>query len=60
MLKTRHLRCDTHQTAALDVVRWPKRTPIHELERYMRCKDCSQLRGYAYVQEEPLGSPEAA
>jgi hypothetical protein len=26
----------------------PKATPIHELERYMRCKDCSQVRGYAY------------
>jgi hypothetical protein len=23
-------------------------TPIHELERYMRCKDCSQVRGYPY------------
>jgi hypothetical protein len=23
-------------------------TPIHELERYMRCKDCSKVRGYAY------------
>jgi hypothetical protein len=22
--------------------------PIHELERYMRCKDCSRLRGYPY------------
>jgi hypothetical protein len=21
-------------------------TPVHELERYMRCKDCSQVRGY--------------
>jgi hypothetical protein len=21
---------------------------IHELERYMRCRDCSQVRGYAY------------
>jgi len=30
---------------ALDIVRRPKSTPIHELERYMRCKDCSQLRG---------------
>jgi hypothetical protein len=29
-------------------VRRPKATPIHELERYMRCKDCSQVRGYAY------------
>jgi len=26
----------------------PKATPIHELERYMRCKDCSQVRGYPY------------
>ena len=24
----------------------PKTTPIHEPERYMRCKDCSQIRGY--------------
>jgi hypothetical protein len=28
------------------MVRRPKATP--ELERYMRCKDCSQVRGYAY------------
>ena len=33
---------------ALDIVRRPKATPIHELERYMRRKDCSQVRGYAY------------
>jgi hypothetical protein len=33
---------------ALNVVRRPKTTPIHELERYMRCKDCSQVRGYPY------------
>jgi hypothetical protein len=38
----------THQTVALDVVRRPKTTPVHELERYMRCKDCSQVRRYAY------------
>jgi hypothetical protein len=30
--------CDTHQTVALDIVRRPKTTPIHELERYMRCE----------------------
>lgn len=47
-LEVRCLGCDTHQTVALDVVRRPKTTPIHELERYMRCKDCSQLRGYPY------------
>ena len=47
-LEVRCLGCDTHQTVALDVIRRPKTTPIHELERYMRCKDCSQMRGYAY------------
>jgi hypothetical protein len=30
---------------ALNIVRRPKTTPIHELERYMRCKECSQLLG---------------
>jgi hypothetical protein len=38
------LGCNTHQTVALDIVRRPKTTPVHELERYMRCKDCSQVR----------------
>jgi hypothetical protein len=47
-LEVRCLGCDTHQTVALDVVRRPKATPIHELERYMRCKDCSQVWRYAY------------
>ena len=47
-LEVRCLGCDTHQTVALDIVRRPKTTPIHELERYMRCKDCSQVRGYPY------------
>ena len=32
----------------LDIVRRPKATPIHTLERYMRCKHCSQVRGFAY------------
>ena len=47
-LEVRCLGCDTHQTVALDIVRRPKTTPIHELERYMRCKDCSQVRGHPY------------
>lgn len=42
------LGCDTHQTVSLDIVRRPKTTPIHELERYMRCTDCSQDRGYPF------------
>ena len=47
-LEVRCLGCDTHQTVALDVVRRPKCTPVHELERYMRCKDCSRLQGRPY------------
>jgi hypothetical protein len=47
-LEVHCLGCDTNQTIALDIVRRPKTTPIHELERYMRCKVCSELRGYPY------------
>jgi hypothetical protein len=47
-LEVRCLGCDTHQTVALDIVRRPKATPIHELERYMRCKDCSEVRRYPF------------
>jgi hypothetical protein len=44
-LEVRCLGCDTHQTVALDIIRRPKTTPIHELERYMRCESCSELQG---------------
>jgi hypothetical protein len=47
-LEVKCLGCNTHQTVALDIVRRAKTTPVHELERYMRCKDCSQVRGYPY------------
>jgi hypothetical protein len=47
-LEVRCLGCNTHQTVVLDIVRRPKRTPVHELERYMRCKDCSEVRRYPY------------
>ena len=47
-LEVRYLGCDTHQTVALNIVRRAKATPIRELERYMRCKDCSQVRGYPF------------
>lgn len=41
--------CETHQTVDLTILRMPKATtPIHELERRMRCEDCSRLRGYPY------------
>src|SRR3954453_3246295 len=38
-LEVRCLGCDTHQTVSLNIIRRPKTTPIHELERYMRCTD---------------------
>jgi hypothetical protein len=47
-LEVKCLGCNTHQTVALDIIRRPKWTPIHELERYMRCKDCSRLQGRSY------------
>jgi hypothetical protein len=47
-LEVRCLGCNTHQTVPLNIVRRPKTTSIHELERYMRCKDCSTVRGYRY------------
>jgi len=52
-LEVRCLGCDTHQTVALDIVRRPKTTPIHELERYMRCRDCSGSR--LSLQAQPSG-----
>jgi hypothetical protein len=47
-LEVKCLGCNTHQTVATNIVRRPKSTPIHELERYMRCKDCSRLQGRPY------------
>jgi hypothetical protein len=47
-LEVKCLGCNTHQTVALDVVRRRKTTPIHELERYMRCRHCSELQGYPF------------
>ena len=46
--EVRCLGCETNQTVAPDIIRRTKTTPIHELERYMRCKDCSEMRGYLY------------
>jgi hypothetical protein len=44
-LEVKCLGCETHQTAALNIIRRPKTTPNHELERYKRCKDCSRQSG---------------
>lgn len=47
-LEVKCLGCETHSTVDLTIVRRPKETPIHELERWMRCKDCSKVRGFPY------------
>jgi len=47
-LEEKCLGCKTHKTVALDIVRRPKTTPVHELKRYMRCRKCSEVRGYPY------------
>src|ERR1700722_14680660 len=47
-LEVKCLGCNTHQTVALDIVRRPKATPVHELERCMRCRRCSEVRRYPY------------
>jgi hypothetical protein len=51
-LEVKCLGCNTNQTVALDIVRRPKATPIHELERYMRCKECSAVRRYAFKRSQ--------
>jgi hypothetical protein len=48
-LEVHCLGCETNQTVALDIIRRDRqRTFVHELERYMRCKICSEQRGYPY------------
>ena len=47
-LEVRCLACNNHQTVALDIVRRAKSTAVLELERYMCCKDCLQIRGYPF------------
>ena len=44
-LEVKCLGCNTHQTVALDIVRRPKATPVHELERYMRCRTVRKSGG---------------
>ncbi|MGE9010478.1 hypothetical protein ACO2JO_17970 [Leptospira interrogans] len=40
--------CNTHSAVDLTIIRRPKETPIGQLERRMRCKPCSEQRGYSY------------
>lgn len=45
-IEVKCLGCETDSAVDLTIVRRPKETPVHELERWMRCKDCSKMRGY--------------
>jgi hypothetical protein len=47
-----------HQTVTLDIVHRPKTTPVHELERYMACKDCSAVRGYAFKRSQLIAQQD--
>jgi hypothetical protein len=48
-LEVRCTGCDLHSTVDLTIVRRPKETtPIHALERWLACKDCSQQRAPRY------------
>ena len=48
-LEVKCLGCELHSTVDLTIVRRPRETtPVHELERAMRCQDCSKLRSYPY------------
>jgi hypothetical protein len=40
--------CSTHSTVDLTTLRRPRETPIWQLEQRMRCRPCSETRGYPY------------
>ena len=46
-LEVRCTACGLHSTLDLTIIRRPRATtPVHELERRLHCRDCSQVRGY--------------
>jgi hypothetical protein len=47
-LEVKCLGCETHSTIDLTTLRRPKVTPVHELERRMRCRQCSEARGFRH------------
>ena len=46
-LEVRCNGCGTHNTVDLTIIRRPRETPM-QLEHRMRCKPCSEQRGYPY------------
>ena len=40
--------CGTHSAVDMTIIRRPATTPISQLEQRMRCKPCSEQRGYPF------------
>lgn len=40
--------CGLHSTVDLTTLRRPRETPIWRLEHRMRCRSCSEMRGYPF------------
>jgi hypothetical protein len=40
--------CNTHSSVDISTLRRPRETPIWQLEQRMRCKPCSEQRGYPF------------
>jgi len=40
--------CNTHSGVDISTLRRPRETPIWQLEQRMRCKPCSEQRGYPF------------
>lgn len=52
-LEVKCLGCDNHSTIDLTIIRRSKATTaVYELERALRCKDCSQVRRYPYKRSQ--------
>ena len=45
--------CNMHSTVDLSTLRRPRETLIWQLERRMRCRQCSEIRGYPYKARAP-------
>jgi hypothetical protein len=48
VLEVKCAGCNTSNTVDLTTLRRPKEIPIWQLERRMRCRPCSEVRGYPY------------
>lgn len=51
-LEVKCLGCEINSTIDLTIIRRKGTTPVHELERALRCKECSQVRRYPYKRSQ--------